>query len=261
MTGGRNAAPGEPPRPGGPAADHYSYTVYADPAMADQFDRARFGGPIGELLAATQADVLRAYAGPGGGGEVLDVGTGTGRAALVLAEAGARVTALDASSEMLRVAEARSAARGAAVAFRVGDAHHLDFADGTFDTVVSLRVLMHTPDWRQCLAEACRVARRRVIVDYPAAGSAAALQAVARHVVHRLGARTEPYRVFTASQIRREFARHGFRITRTHRQFVLPIAVHKRLGSRAVTERLEGGLAAVGLLALAGSPVTVLAER
>ena len=50
-------------------------------------------------------------------------------------------------------------------------------------------------------------------------------------------------------------------MTRTHRQFVLPIAFHKRLGSRALTERVEGGLETIGLLRLAGSPVTVLAER
>lgn len=254
--------PGHDPRTSAPAAsDHYSYTVYADPAMADQFDRARFGGPIGELLASTQADLLRAYAGPSGGGDVLDVGTGTGRAALVLAEAGAHVTAVDASAEMLRVAAARATARGADVAFRAGDAHHLDFPDRAFDTVVSLRVLMHTPDWRRCVAEACRVARARVIVDYPAAASVAALQAAGRRVAHRLGARTEPYRVFTDGQIRRELARHGFRVTRVHRQFVLPIAVHKRLASRALTDRVERGLAAVGLLGLAGSPVTILAER
>ena len=229
--------------------------------MADQFDRARFSGPIGELLAATQAQVLRDYAGPGGGVDVLDVGTGTGRAALVLAEAGARVTAVDASAEMLRVAEARARARRSSVVFGLGDAHHLAFESGAFETVVSLRVLMHTPDWRRCVAEACRVARRRVIVDYPAAGSAAALQSATRHLAHRLGARTEPYRVFSNRQIRSEFERHGFRITREHRQFVLPIAVHKRLHSRAVTTGIERVLASIGLLKLAGSPVTVLAER
>ena len=229
--------------------------------MADQFDRARFSGPIGELLAATQADVLRDYAGPSGGGAVLDVGTGTGRAALVLAEAGARVTAVDASGEMLRVAEARATARGSAIVFGIGDAHHLAFDDRAFDTVVSLRVLMHTPDWRQCVAEACRVARSRVIVDFPAATSVAALQSAARHVAHRFGARTEPYRVFTDRQIRSAFEQHGFRITREHRQFVLPIAVHKRLHSRSLTTGVERVLASVGLLKLAGSPVTILAER
>jgi ubiquinone/menaquinone biosynthesis C-methylase UbiE len=249
------------PDPGRRTPDHYSYTVYADPEMADRFDRARFSGPIGELLAVTQASVLREYAGNGGGGMVLDVGTGTGRAALVLAEAGARVTAVDASAEMLRVAEARATARGSSIAFGIGDAHHLAFQDRAFDTVVSLRVLMHTPDWRQCVAEACRVAKARVIVDYPAATSLAALQAASRHVAHRLGARTEPYRAFTGRQIGDEFRRHGFRITREHRQFVLPIAVHKRLNSLAVTTGVESALAKVGLLKLAGSPVTVLAER
>ena len=179
----------------------------------------------------------------------------------MLAGAGARVTAVDASAEMLRVAEARARARGTAVDFRMGDAHHLDFRNGSFDTVVSLRVLMHTPDWRQCLAEACRVARTRVIVDYPAAASVAALQAATRHVAHRLGARTEPYRVFTDRQIRETLSSHGFRVTRAHRQFVLPIAVHKRLNSRAFTLGVERALQSVGLLALAGSPVTILAER
>ena len=41
-----------------PAQEHYSYAVYADPAMAEQFDRVRFGGPIGALLAEAQEQVL-----------------------------------------------------------------------------------------------------------------------------------------------------------------------------------------------------------
>lgn len=244
----------------GPPGDHYSYTVYADPAMADQFDRARFGGPIGERLATAQARVLREFI-SGTPLTVLDVGTGTGRAALVLAEAGAQVTAVDASAEMLRVAEARARARSIPIAFEPGDAHHLPFDARSFDAVVSLRVLMHTPDWRQCVGEFCRVARSKVIVDYPSATSFAAVQAVGRRVAYSLGARTEPYRVFTDAQIREELARHGFRVTRTHRQYVLPIAIHKSLNAPSLTDRVERGLAAVGLLALAGSPVTILAER
>jgi 2-polyprenyl-3-methyl-5-hydroxy-6-metoxy-1,4-benzoquinol methylase len=246
----------------GAKSDHYSYTVYADPAMAEAFDRARFGGPIGELLAESQAAILRDFAGgPLAGQSALDVGTGTARAALLLAEAGAEVTALDASSEMLRVARARAASRGVAIRFEVGDAHHLAHTDRSFDLTVSLRVLMHTPDWRQCIAELCRVARHRVILDYPALGSVAALQALARRIAAAAGARVEAYRVFTDAEIRRELQRHGFLVTRAHRQFVLPIALHKRLGSRQLTERVEGAMASVGLLAAAGSPVTVLAER
>ena len=42
-----------------------------------------------------------------------------------------------------------------------------NFRDRSFDVAVSLRVLMHTPRWRSCVAELCRVADRLVIVDYP----------------------------------------------------------------------------------------------
>jgi len=46
-----------------------------------------------------------------------------------------------------------------------------------------------------------------------------------------------------------------------HRQFVLPIACHKLIGSRGATERIEGSLARLGLLRLLGSPVTLVADR
>jgi ubiquinone/menaquinone biosynthesis C-methylase UbiE len=229
--------------------------------MADAFEALRFGGPIGELLADTQARVLNDFVGRGPGVSVLDVGTGTGRAALALAAAGARVTGVDASAEMLRVARTRAAERRLDVAFAPGDAHALPFEAGSFDVAVSLRVLMHTPEWRRCLGELCRVARRRVVFDYPALASAAAVQALTRRAAAALGAHTEAYRVFSDRTVRRELSLHGFAIRHVHRQFVLPIALHKRIGSRSFTERIEHALASVGLRRLIGSPVTVVAER
>lgn len=240
---------------------HYSYSVYADPEMARRFDALRFGGPIGELVAEAQGQVLLEFADVDGGAPVLDVGTGTGRAALALAAAGGLVTGVDASPEMLRVARERAAAQHLSVTFAPGDAHALPFADGSFDVVVCLRVLMHTPGWRQCVRELCRVARRRVVLDYPALRSAAALQAATRRLADACGLRREAYRVLSDRAVRRELAAHGFAVRRVSRQFVLPIALHKALGSRRFTERVERGLAAAGLLRVFGSPVTVLAER
>jgi hypothetical protein len=46
-----------------------------------------------------------------------------------------------------------------------------------------------------------------------------------------------------------------------HRQFVLPIALHKVVDSRRLTTGVEGLLARVGLLRMFGSPVTVVATR
>ena len=252
--------PGTRPRAAAPH-DHYSYTTYADPAMADRFEQVRFGGPIGALLAESQERVLVEFVGPLEGRTVLDVGTGTGRAALALAAHGGTVTGVDASTEMLRVARQRAEARRLGVVFTPGDAHALPFDAQAFDVAVCLRVLMHTPDWARCVAELCRVARHRVVLDYPALLSAAALQSGARRVAAAFGAGVEAYRVLPARAVRRELARHGFRVLAVHRQFVLPIALHKRLGSRAATERIEAGLARTGLLRLLGSPVTVMAER
>jgi SAM-dependent methyltransferase len=235
--------------------------MYADPAMARSFEDRRFGGPIGELLATTQARVLANMVGRIAGRPVIDVGTGAGRAALLLARAGADVTAIDASEEMLAEARRRAAEALVKVNFLRGDAHAIQFPDRAFDAAVCLRVLMHAPDWRRCLAELCRVADRLVIFDYPSATSAALLESMTRRAFHAAGGRTEAYRVFTGRDIRRALERSGFAIRSVHRQFVLPIQLHRAIASRRFTHASEALLDRIGLLRLFGSPVTVCAER
>jgi 2-polyprenyl-3-methyl-5-hydroxy-6-metoxy-1,4-benzoquinol methylase len=241
--------------------NHYSYTLYADPETARSFDDRRFGGPIGALVAENQAQLLAAFIGPLTGRRILDVGTGTGRAALLLARAGARVTGVDASEPMLSVARERAAQAGLALTFLAGDAHALTFPDRAFEVAVSLRVIMHTPRWRDCIGELCRVSDDLVILDYPARTSLAALQSWLRGLAHRVGVRTEPYRVFSHREIRGALEASGFRVRAMDRLFVLPIALHKLIGSRRVTLAVEGLLDRLGLRRRFGSPVTLVAER
>jgi ubiquinone/menaquinone biosynthesis C-methylase UbiE len=248
---------------GQPEADsqHYSYAVYADPAMAERFEAMRFSGPIGRLIADTQEQQIAAFLAPLEGRRVLDVGTGTGRAAIALARRGAHVTGVDASAEMLEVAERRARENGVTVTFARGDAHHLDAPDRSFDAVVCLRVLMHTPDWRASLRELCRVSADRVVFDYPSLFSAAAIQAATRRVGHVVNPAVEAYRVFSPSSIASALDAEGFHLADEHRQFVLPIALHKRVNSEAWTRRVEGFMARAGVMRLLGSPVTIVAER
>lgn len=242
-------------------ADHYSYAHYANRDVAEGFDALRFGGPIGRHLLEQQERLLVSAVDPVGPRHVLDVGTGTGRVAIGLATAGATVVGVDASTEMLDVARARAAAAHVTVQLLRGDAHALAFPDRAFDAVVSLRVLMHTPGWQRCIAEFCRVSRWRVVVDFPAALSFAAVESGARRVRLRLGGRVEAYRVLSESDVRRAFAMHGFKVVNLERQFVLPIALHKAIGSLRFTKSSEQLLAAAGFLRLLGSPVTMVAER
>lgn len=92
-----------------------------------------------------------------GGELVVDVGAGTGALlpALTRRAPTARVVALDASAEMLRVARSRTGA--AAVR---GDALALPIADATADAVLLAYVLFHLADPMAALREAARVLRR-----------------------------------------------------------------------------------------------------
>lgn len=123
--------------------------------------------PVEAALARTLA------AGPGSQiGALLDVGTGTGRMAELLAPHAAHVTAFDKSPEMLRIARARLQALPADRHELVqGDFTALPFADESFDTVLFHQVLHYAQEPEAVLAEAARATRpggRIAVVDFAA---------------------------------------------------------------------------------------------
>ncbi|AXI76928.1 methyltransferase domain-containing protein [Peterkaempfera bronchialis] len=96
------------------------------------------------------------------GAAVLDIGCGPGTITADLAErvGSGRVTAADASEEVLAQARRTVADRGLAnVDFAVADVHALDFPDGSFDVVHAHQVLQHVTDPVRALREMRRVCR------------------------------------------------------------------------------------------------------
>jgi SAM-dependent methyltransferase len=77
------------------------------------------------------------------GKRVLDYGCGHGMAAVVLARAGARVTAFDLSPGYVGETRARACANGVHVSCAVADGEQLPFADGCFDAVWGSAILHH----------------------------------------------------------------------------------------------------------------------
>lgn len=91
-------------------------------------------------------------------GDTLEVGIGTGLN-LPLYPAGVRLTGLDLSAAMLRLARDRAARLGRAVELIEGDAEGLPFDDTSFDTVVCTFSLCAIPDERRAITETKRVLR------------------------------------------------------------------------------------------------------
>lgn len=129
-------------------------------------------------------------------GRCLEIGVGTGRVALPLAETGLQVIGVDLSEPMLRRLRDKAAD---VVPVAVADATRLPFRDGTFGGVVACHVLHLVEAWRGVVMEAVRVLRPggRLLVcqggfgqDCGAAELRARLQRAAGGRAGRIGLRT-----------------------------------------------------------------------
>lgn len=138
---------------------------------------ARHAAEWDELRSLHSADgpveaALEAALGSGSLGALLDIGTGTGRIAELLSQRAERVTGLDNSPEMLRLARARLQHLPADRLDLVqGDFAALPFDPASFDTVLFHQVLHYAQAPEKVLAEAARVTRPGgtiAVVDFAA---------------------------------------------------------------------------------------------
>ena len=88
---------------------------------------------------------------------ILDVGTGTGFFAILMAHLGQQVTGIDLTPAMLEEASAMAKELGLAIDFRQMDAQALDFADDTFDVVLSRNLTWTLPEPEKAYAQWHRV--------------------------------------------------------------------------------------------------------
>ena len=125
---------------------------------ADHYDRTRSLSPeaMGRVIELLRAELE-------GRGRCLEIGVGTGRIALPLAEAGISMAGVDLSQPMLAQLLGKS---GGAPPFPIAraDATLLPFGDAVFGTALAIHVLHLIPSWAGAIDEMLRVVRRPGII-------------------------------------------------------------------------------------------------
>ncbi len=113
--------------------------------------------PTALFTTPVAAHIVR-FAAVAPGESVLDVGTGTGVAAITAARAGATVKALDLTPELLDHARANEELAGlSGIEWTQGDAESLPYPDGSFDVVLSQFAHIFAPRPERTVAEIRRV--------------------------------------------------------------------------------------------------------
>ena len=105
------------------------------------------------------AEVAVAEAGLSGGETVIDVGCGTGNAALLAAEAGAHVIGIDPAARLIEIAAAEAERRDLDAEFVLGEAASLPVAAADADVILSVFGVIFAPDAKAAAAELTRVAK------------------------------------------------------------------------------------------------------
>ncbi len=94
-------------------------------------------------------------------GEILEIGTGKGHFALSLAKRGFNFTSIDISDQEQEIARLNIKYLGLEkqVIFRIEDAQHLSFPNGSFDVIFSINVFHHLKNPLAVLDEIIRLLR------------------------------------------------------------------------------------------------------
>ncbi len=139
------------------AFDHSS-----DPHFVAYYAAASQSPATRERFARVRDRALGLLAEVHGGGrayDVVDIGCGAGTQAMLWAEGGHRVRALDVNEALVKIGQERAAAANLSVSFDVGTATSLPYADLSADVVLIPELLEHVVQWERCLTEAVRVLR------------------------------------------------------------------------------------------------------
>jgi len=222
----------------------------------------RFSGKMGAwFLKVQRVATLRLLAPYASRGiRVLDVGGGHAQSVGFLMEANHQVTITGSDANCAhRLRPYLNPEFGAS--FLLCPLTAIPVEDGAYEVALSYRMMAHLDHWPVFVAELCRVANDRVIVDYPTYRSFNCLSACLFKLKKGVERNTREFLIFHEKDICREFEKHGFVLEKRIGQYVMPMAIHRAHKYVPLAAFVEGICRLLGLSWLLGSPVIASFRR
>lgn len=237
-----------------------SYPEMADVETSSDAYATRFRGRTGAWMLAVQEravlSLLNEHVGPGA--RILDVGGGHGQLAIPLIREGYRVEVIGSAPSCSHRIEAYVAS--GECEFKVGNVIDLPYADGSFDALVSVRMLTHCDQWERLVSEMCRVSRGPVVTDYPTGQSLNAVAPALFSAKKKYEKNTREWRLFRHQEVANAFRKSDFVETGRRAQFFLPMVLHRVLKCRVLSACAEFVCRIFGLTRFWGTPVVIRME-
>lgn len=219
----------------------------------------RFNGPVGTWLLDVQWDAIHKLLRTCPGQQILELGGGHAQLTGALLDHGYHVTVL--GSDPSCAHRIKPFLEPGRCAFQTGDLFNLPYEDNAFDTVIAIRLMAHLDDWPRLLAEATRVARHAVIIDYATIYSFNVIERLLFGIKKSVEGNTRSYYCYTTNEIHRACESTGFMPSGRARQFFWPMFMHRAMKMPRLSRAMETTCRALGLTSILGSPIILKLAR
>lgn len=227
-------------------------------SSTDEYAR-RFAGAVGHYFLDVQWEFVRAFLPAPGTCRILDVGGGHAQLAQPLVKLGYDVTVFGSNDACIpRLDREVGAGKYHYVS---GDLLSLPLDSDSFDIVLAFRLLPHLDNWPRFLDEVTRVASKSVVVDFPDLCSVNWFSERLFAAKAMVEDNTRHYRCFHQREIVDRLTTNEFCNIELQGQFLFPMAIHRLMRTRILSESLERVARATGMTERFGSPVILKASR
>ncbi|NMC62287.1 MAG: class I SAM-dependent methyltransferase [SAR324 cluster bacterium] len=235
--------------------------IAPDIESASKDYQSRFEGEIGRYFLEVQAKTLLSLLPPfqGGSLKILEIGGGHGQLFEPLLKLGHEVWVQGSSAEALWRIDSFKGDKSKLHCIQ-SPLDSLPFEDKFFDVVLNVRVVAHIDNLSSYLKEWCRVAKMRVIFDYPPLLSFNVFYPLFFRIKKVLEKNTRTFKIYKTNDFKKELDVLGWEITEIKKQFFVPMVIHRKLNNARRSFKIEEACANLGLTALLGSPAILAAQ-